>query len=60
MGINTAISTNSGSYIGYSFAVPSNITKKIIDDILEFGKVQEAIIGFVPDLRKDDIEGVRI
>ena len=60
VGINTAISTNSGSYIGYSFAVPSNITKKIIDDILEFGKVQEAIIGFVPDLRKDDIEGVRI
>ena len=60
VGINTAISTNSGSYIGYSFAVPSNITKKIIDDILEFGKVQEAIIGFVPDLREDDIEGVRI
>ena len=38
----------------------NDITKKIIDDILEFGKVQEAIIGFVPDLREDDIEGVRI
>ena len=60
VGINTAISSKTGSYIGYSFAVPSNITKKIIDDILEFGKVQEAIIGFVPDLREDDIEGVRI
>ena len=60
VGINTAISSKTGSYIGYSFAVPSNITKKIIDDILEFGKVQEAIIGFVPDLRKDDIEGVVI
>tara|TARA_B100000767_G_scaffold156369_1_gene147051 strand:+ start:11290 stop:12639 length:1350 start_codon:yes stop_codon:yes gene_type:complete len=60
VGINTAISSKTGSYIGYSFAVPSNIAKKIIDDILEFGKVQEAIIGFVPDLRKDDIEGVRI
>ena len=60
VGINTAISSKTGSYIGYSFAVPSNITKKIIDDILEFGKVQEAIIGFMPDLREDDIEGVRI
>jgi len=60
VGINTAISTKTGSYIGYSFAVPSNIAKKIIDDILEFGKVQEAIIGFLPDLREDDIEGVRI
>ena len=59
VGINTAISSKTGSYIGYSFAVPSNIAKKIIDDILEFGKVQEAIIGFVPDLREDDIEGVR-
>ena len=60
VGINTAISTKTGSYIGYSFAVPSNIAKKIIDDILEFGKVQEAISGFLPDLREDDIEGVRI
>jgi S1-C subfamily serine protease len=60
VGINTAISTKTGSYIGYSFAVPSNIAKKIIDDILEFGKVQEAIIGFLPDLREDDIQGVRI
>lgn len=60
VGINTAISTKTGSFIGYSFAVPSNIAKKIIDDILEFGKVQEAIIGFLPDLREDDIQGVRI
>lgn len=59
VGINTAISSRTGSYIGYSFAVPSNITKKIIDDILEFGKVQEAIIGFIPDIR-EDIEGVLI
>ncbi len=60
VGINTAISSKTGSYIGYSFAVPSNITKKIIDDILEFGKVQDAIIGFVADLSEDDLEGVRI
>ncbi len=60
VGINTAITSKTGSYIGYSFAIPSNIAKKIIDDILEFGKVQEAIIGFLPDLREDDLEGVRI
>ncbi len=60
VGINTAITSRTGSYIGYSFAVPSNIAKKIIDDILEYGKVQEAIIGFVPDLREDDLEGVKI
>ena len=60
VGINTAISSKTGSFIGYSFAVPSNIAKKIIDDILEFGKVQEAIIGFIPDRNADDIEGVKI
>ncbi len=59
VGINTAISSKTGSYVGYSFAVPSNITRKIVDDILEFGKVQEAIIGFIPDIR-DDVEGVII
>ena len=39
VGINTAISSKTGSYIGYSFAVPSNITKKIIDDILDVSKI---------------------
>lgn len=60
VGINTAITSKTGSYIGYSFAVPSNIAKKIVDDILEFGKVQEAIIGFIPDLSENDVEGVKI
>lgn len=45
IGINTAITSKTGSFIGYSFAVPSNITKKIIDDLLEYGDVQEALIG---------------
>ena len=60
VGINTAISSRTGSFVGYSFAVPSNITKKVIDDILEFGRVQEAVIGFSTDSRVDDVEGVRI
>ena len=45
VGINTAISSQTGSYIGYSFAVPSNIAKKVIEDILEYGNVQRAYLG---------------
>lgn len=45
IGINTMISSTTGSYVGYSFAVPSNITKKIIEDIMEYGNVQRGILG---------------
>lgn len=45
IGINTMISSNTGSYVGYSFAVPSNITKKIIEDLIEFGNVQRGVLG---------------
>lgn len=45
VGINTAISSRTGSYIGYSFAVPSNIARKIVEDIMEFGDVQEGVLG---------------
>lgn len=45
IGINTAITSQTGSYVGYSFAVPSNIAKKVVDDLLEFGKVQKGILG---------------
>ncbi len=45
VGINTAISSQTGSYIGYSFAVPSNIARKVIEDILEYGNVQRAYLG---------------
>ena len=47
IGINTAITSQTGSYIGYSFAVPSNIAKKVIQDIMEFGNVQNGILGVV-------------
>lgn len=39
------ISSPTGSYTGYSFAVPSNITRKIIEDIMEYGNVQRGILG---------------
>lgn len=45
IGINTMISSQTGSYVGYSFAVPSNITRKIIEDIMEYGNVQRGILG---------------
>ncbi|MEO8238915.1 MAG: trypsin-like peptidase domain-containing protein [Flavobacterium sp.] len=45
IGINTMISSPTGSYTGYSFAVPSNIARKIIEDIMEFGNVQRGILG---------------
>ncbi len=52
IGINTAITSQTGSYIGYSFAVPSNIAQKIVTDLLEFGDVQKGLLGVYP-LRKN-------
>jgi Do/DeqQ family serine protease len=45
VGINTAIASNNGSYQGYSFAIPVNIVKKVVSDLIEFGAVQRAYIG---------------
>ena len=47
IGINTAISSQTGSYIGYSFAVPSNIARKVVEDIMEYGNVQNGILGVI-------------
>lgn len=45
IGINTMITSMTGSYVGYSFAVPSNLARKIIEDIMQFGNVQRGILG---------------
>ena len=45
IGINTAIQSTNAGFIGYSFAVPSNIARKIYEDILEFGDVQKGLLG---------------
>ncbi len=45
VGINTAIISQTGSYAGYSFAVPSNIVKKIVYDLMDFGSVKRALLG---------------
>ena len=45
IGINTAIQSPTGSYSGYSFAVPVNVARKVVSDLKEYGKVQRAMIG---------------
>lgn len=45
IGINTMITSATGSYVGYSFAIPSNMARKIVNDLMEYGKVQQGILG---------------
>lgn len=45
IGINTAIATPTGTYAGYSFAVPSNLAAKIVNDLMEYGMVQRGFLG---------------
>ncbi len=57
IGINTAIQSPTGSYSGYSFAIPSNVAKRVIEDILQYGSSQKAalnisIIELTPEIAK--------
>ncbi len=47
VGINTAILTETGSYEGYSFAVPANLVKKVMADLIDFGTVQRGFLGVI-------------
>jgi Do/DeqQ family serine protease len=67
IGINSAIATTTGSYSGYSFAIPINLAKKIMDDLLEFGQVQRGLLGvrigdvtadLAEELKLDVVQGV--
>ena len=69
VGINTAIISQTGSYTGYSFAVPSNIVKKIVYDLIDFGSVKRAVLGITmqpidakiaEDLKLSTLNGVYI
>lgn len=54
VGINTAIITRSGRYEGYSFAVPSNLVRKVIEDLRDFGMVQRGLLGvFIEDMNAE-------
>jgi serine protease Do len=45
IGINSAIASPTGSYAGYSYAIPVNIVKKVVNDLMKFGTVQRAFLG---------------
>ncbi len=69
VGINTAIATKTGYYAGYSFAVPIALAQKVMQDLIEFGQVQRALLGIriqnvTDDLVKSEnlrkIEGVYV
>jgi len=64
LGINTAITSQTGSYVGYAFAVPSNNARKIVEDIMQYGSVQKGILGVrgtsVKSLRPQDVEELEI
>ena len=64
IGINSAILAPNGTYAGYSFAIPVNIVKKIVGDIIEFGDVQRGYLGisYVPTdgLNEEQIKSLGI
>jgi len=69
VGINTAIASRTGSFSGYSFAVPASIVSKVVADLKEFGVVQRAILGvqlrdinseFAKEKKLSTLEGVYI
>lgn len=47
IGINTAIASNTGVYMGYGFAVPANIVAKVVNDLVEYGTVQRGYLGLM-------------
>ncbi len=56
IGINTAIATQTGAYSGYSFAIPSALAKKVVEDILNYGEVQRGFLG----VSINDVEGAKL
>jgi Do/DeqQ family serine protease len=62
IGINTAIASQTGSYAGYSFAIPINLAKKIITDLKDYGEVKRAILGVsIQDITQElaDEKGIK-
>ena len=55
VGINTAIVSQTGAYSGYSFAVPSNMVKKVVADLIDFGSVKRAMLGISGNTVTDEI-----
>ena len=55
VGINSAIASETGSYAGYSFAVPASIAKKVVEDLKKYGEVQRAVLGVMMRTVNDSI-----
>ncbi|KPK85603.1 MAG: serine protease [Bacteroides sp. SM23_62_1] len=54
IGINTAIASQTGAYMGYGFAIPANIVSKVVEDIMRYGMVQRAFLGvMIHDINGD-------
>ena len=61
VGINSAIISPSGSYSGYSFAIPINLVKKVVADIMKYGEVQRAVLGVeIRDVNSYDLENFNL
>jgi serine protease Do len=69
VGINTALASRTGSYAGYSFAIPSSIVRKVVDDLKKYGEVQRALLGIefqevdaeiAEKYKLDKIEGIYV
>lgn len=69
VGINTAIASRTGSYSGYSFAVPVSIVHKVVEDLKEYGEVQRALLGvriqtvnaeLANELKLEKVQGVYV
>lgn len=54
IGINSAIASPTGAYAGYSYAIPVNIVKKVMEDLMKFGSVQRAYLGIRPYINNSD------
>ena len=55
VGINSAIASQTGSYSGYSFAIPATIAKKVVEDLKKYGEVQRAVLGVMMRTVNDSI-----
>ena len=61
IGINTAIASKTGSYSGYSFAIPSNIVLKVVNDLKNYGIVQRAFIGvIIQDVNQEKMNNLNL
>ncbi|HRF40546.1 MAG TPA: PDZ domain-containing protein, partial [Saprospiraceae bacterium] len=61
LGINTAIATQTGSFAGYSFAIPSNLMRRIVEDLMEHGSFKRVYLGVnIYDLNSDRAKELRI